>query len=146
MELLDDAPPSELPIDIVTQYLTTTEEPQSYEQQDTQQLSEQPQETPGPSQLQPPVAAIQPKVLTVQDKISRQIKIEEIVSSPNFKGHPKYDMNLNYKLQNHANLYKLISYNPKAKTYRAKNLGIDKQIISVPFHLQTANLESSEDN
>ena len=55
-------------------------------------------------------------------------------------------MSLNYKLQNHANLYKLISYNPKAKTYRAKNLGIDKQIISVPFHLLTANLESSEDN
>ena len=87
-----------------------------------------------------------PKTLTVQDKINRQIKTEQLVCNPSFKGHPKYDMSLNYKLQNHANLYKLISYNPKAKTYRAKNLGIDKQIISVPFHFLTANLDSSDDN
>ena len=99
--------------------------------------------SPGPSQLQLPVAAIILKALTVH-KISRQIKTEELVSSPNFKGHPKYDMSLNYKLQNHANLYKLVYYNPKTKTYRAKNLGIDKQVLSVPFHLLTANLESSE--
>ena len=71
---------------------------------------------------------------------------EELVSNPSFRGHPKYDMSLNYKLQNHTNLYKIVSYNPKTKTYRAKNPGIDKQIFSVPFHLLTANLESSEDN
>ena len=74
------------------------------------------------------------------------MKTEQLVCKPSFKGHPKYDMSLNYKLQNHANLYKLVSYNPKTKTYRAKNLGIDKQILSVPFYLLTANLENSEDS
>ena len=123
-------------------------EPQLHEQQDSEQPSEQPQQQtqPGPSQLEPPEAAIQPKTLTVHEKISRQTKIEEIVSSPNFNRHPKYDMLLNYKLHNHANLYKLVSYNPKTRTYRAKNLGINKQIVSVPFHLLTANLKNSEDN
>ena len=65
--------------------------------------------------------------------------------NPSFKGHPRYDVSLN-KLQNDANLYKLVSYNPKTKTYRAKNLGIDKQIFSVPFYFLTANLENSEDS
>ena len=109
-----------------------------------EQPSEQPQ--PGPSQIQPPVAAVLPKTLTIQDKIHGQLKTEQLVCNPSFKGHPKYDMSLNYKLQNHANLCKLMSYNPKTKTYRAKNLGIDKQILSVPFYLLTANLESSEDS
>ena len=133
-ELLDDQPPLELPTDIVEEYLIATLEPQSQEQQE--QPSEQPQQQPqpGPSQLQPPVAAVMPKTLTVQDKINRQIKTEQLVCNPSFKGHPKYDMSLNYKLQNHANLYKLI------------NLGIDKQILSIPFFLLTANLESSEDS
>ena len=100
----------------------------------------------GPSQLQPPTARILAKLMTVQDKIHRQIKTEELVSNPNFRGHPKYDMSLHYKLQNQANLYKLISYNPKTKTYRAKNLGIDKQILSGPFQFLTANLKTSENS
>ena len=74
------------------------------------------------------------------------MKTEQLVCNPSFKGHPKYDMSLNYKLQNHAKLYKLVSYNPKNKTYRAKNLGLDKQILSVPFFLLAANLENSEDS
>ena len=117
-------------------------EPQLHEQQE--QPSEQPQ--PGPSQFQPPLAAVLPKTLTMQDKINRQMKAEQLVCNPSFKGHPKYDMSLNYKLQNHANLYKLVSYNPKTKTYRAMNLGIDKQNLSVPFYLLTGNLENSEDS
>ena len=100
-ELLDDQPQSESPIEIIEQYLLTAEE-----EQNTQQPPEQPS---GPSQT-----------LTIQDKIHRQIKTEKLVSNPSFKGHPKYDMSLNYKLQNHANLNKLVSYNPKTKTYRAK--------------------------
>ena len=39
-----------------------------------------------------------------------------------------------------------MSYNPQIKSYRAKNLGIEKQVLSVPFQPLTANLESSEDN
>ena len=132
----------ELPTDIVEQYLLTTVVPQLHEQQE--QPSEQPQ--PGPPQLQPPVAAVLPKTLTMQDKINRQMKTEQLVCNPSFKGHPKYDMKLNYKLQNHANLYKLVSYNPKTKIYCAKNLGIDEQILSVTFYLLTANLENSEDS
>ena len=126
----------------------TTEEQQLHEQQNIQPPANQPQQQPqpGPSQSQPPVAVVLPKPLTVHDKISRQIKTEELVPSRNFKGHPKNDISLHYKLQNHANLYKLVFYNPKTKTYRTKNLGIDKQILSVPFYLSTANLESSENS
>ena len=118
-------------------------DPQLNEQQTTQQPAEQPQQL-GPSQ--PPVAAVLHKPLTIQDKIHRQMKTVQLVCNLSFKGHPKYDMSLNYKLQNHANLYKLVSYNPKTKTYRAKNLGFDKQIFSVPFYFLTINLDNSEDS
>ena len=114
----------------------TTEGQQLHEQQIIQPPSEQPQQQPppGPSKIQPPVAAVLPEPFMVRDKISRQIKTEELFSSPNVKGHPKYDISLNYKLQNHAKLYKVVSYNLKTKTYRAKHLGIDKKVLSVPFH------------
>ena len=110
-------------------------EPQLHEQQDIEQTPEQSQQhpQPGPSQLQPPVAAVLPKPLTIQDKNHRQIKREQFVCNPSLKGQPNNDMSLNYKLQNHANLYKLVSYNPKTKTYHAKNLGIDKQISPRKF-------------
>ena len=61
------------------------------EQQNIQQTPEQPQQS-GTSQQ--PVAAVLHKPLTVQEKVHRQIKTEELVSNPSFRGHPEYDMSL----------------------------------------------------
>ena len=102
-----------MPIDNIEQYLLLPLE----RQQDKQQQ--------GPSQLQvqPPTAMILFKPRTIQDKNTTQLKTEELDSNPNLKGHPKYDMSLDYKLQNLANIYKLVSYNRKTNTYRAKKYG-----------------------
>ena len=74
----------ELPTDIIEQYLLTTVETQLHVQQDIEQPSEQTQQQPqpGPSQLQPPVAAVLPKPLAIQDKIRRQMKTEQLVCNP----------------------------------------------------------------
>ena len=144
-DLLDPHPDSEIHIDIIEQYLLTLHKQQQDEQQHDQQSQNQKQQL-GPSQLQPPTAVILPEPMTIPDKIQKQIKREESVSNPNFKGQSMYDVSPNYKLRNPAIIDKLISYNPKTRTYWAKNFGTDRQMLSIPFHFLTANLDNCENS
>ena len=91
------------------------------------------------------VCPIQPRILNMNQRLERQKFSEEKTRSRQFRGHPNFDWGLQYRILPEGNIYKIQSYNSKLKTYRLKNIALDKQNLTVPYQFMTADLNNERD-
>ena len=91
------------------------------------------------------VCPIQPRILTMSQRLERQKFNEERTRNRQFRGHPNFDWGLQYRILPEGNIYKIQSYNSKLKTYRLKNIALEKQNLTVPYQFITADLNNERD-
>lgn len=103
------------------------------------------QSTSAPTATEKKLAIIKPRILTMKQRVEKQRHIEEEARKLKFRGDPCFDWGLQYRLLPEGNLYKISSYNRKTKTYRMKNLNLEKQQITVPFQYITAQLHHDDE-
>ena len=103
------------------------------------------QSTSAPTATEKKLAIIKPRILTMRQRVEKQRYVEEEARKLKFRGDPCFDWGLQYRLLPEGNLYKITSYNRKTKTYRMKNLNLEKQQITVPFQYITAQLHHDDE-
>ena len=91
------------------------------------------------------ICPIQPRILSMSQRLERQKFNEERTRNRQFRGHPNFDWGLQYRVLPEGNIYKIQSYNSKLKTYRLKNIALDKQNLTVPYQFITADLNNERD-
>ena len=91
------------------------------------------------------ICPIQPRILSMSQRLQRQKFNEERTRNRQFRGHPNFDWGLQYRVLPEGNIYKIQSYNSKLKTYRLKNIALDRQNLTVPYQFITADLNNEGD-
>ena len=81
----------------------------------------------------------------MSQRLERQKFNEERTRNRQFRGHPNFDWGLQYRILPEGNIYKIQSYSSKLKTYRLKNIALEKQNLTVPYQFITADLNNERD-
>ena len=91
------------------------------------------------------ICPIQPRILSMSQRLERQKFNEERTRNRQFRGHPNFDWGLQYRVLPEGNIYKIQSYNSKLKTYRLKDIALDRQNLTIPYQFITADLNNERD-